>query len=89
MPTPTPASTDRPVSTRWIEHAVRQPGAVFARPEDVLGHAGLTPAHKLEILRSWELDANELAVAVEFGASSEVSHWWATGRGSRKTNASC
>ncbi len=43
------------------------PASVFAGPEEVLDHAELTPTQKAEILRRWQYDAVERAVALEEG----------------------
>jgi hypothetical protein len=40
---------------------------VFAAPEDVAAHPGLTREQKIEILRLWEYDAAEAEVATEEG----------------------
>jgi hypothetical protein len=50
-----------------LEHALRDPAAVFATPEEVAAHAGLTREQKIEILRLWEYDAAEAEVATEEG----------------------
>jgi hypothetical protein len=50
-----------------LEAALRDPAAVFAAPEDVAAHAGLTLEQKIEILRLWEYDAAEAEVATEEG----------------------
>lgn len=47
--------------------ALVDPASVFATPEDVLDHAALSRAEKIEILRRWEYDASEIAVAREEG----------------------
>lgn len=60
------ANEERP-SPAWLDRALRDPASVFASPEAVAGHPGLSPAQKIEILRSWEYDAAELAVAEEEG----------------------
>jgi hypothetical protein len=52
---------------RWLDRALFDPASVFASPEVLAGHPGLTPEQKIEILRSWEYDAAELAVAEEEG----------------------
>lgn len=51
----------------WLEQALLDAGSVFAGPEDVLAQPDLTPAEKTAILRSWEYDAAEVAVAEEEG----------------------
>jgi hypothetical protein len=53
--------------TAWLDRALLDPGSVFASPEEVVDHAGLTPAEKIGVLRSWEYDAAEVAVAEEEG----------------------
>lgn len=40
---------------------------MFERPEDVVGHPALTPRQKIEILRRWEYDESDIAVATEEG----------------------
>lgn len=46
-----------------IERAIRSPTSVYAAPEDVLADSGLDVATRRKILKSWEVDARELAVA--------------------------
>lgn len=43
------------------------PSSVFDSPEQVAGHPKLTRAQKIEILRRWEYDESEIAVADEEG----------------------
>ena len=50
-----------------FEKALRDPSAVFSGPEKVLTDPNLDPDQKIEILRRWEYDASELAVAEEEG----------------------
>lgn len=50
-----------------FDTALIDPSSVFATPESVLAHPTLTAAQKIEILRRWEYDAAEIAVAVEEG----------------------
>lgn len=50
-----------------LESALRDPASVFATPEEVAIHAGLTREQKVEILRLWEYDAAEAEVATEEG----------------------
>ena len=50
-----------------LEQAMLDPSSVFASPEEVLGHAGLSREQKIEILRRWEYDEAEIAVAEEEG----------------------
>lgn len=47
--------------------AILDPASVFACPEDVLEIASLAREQKIEILRRWEYDAGEVAVAQEEG----------------------
>jgi hypothetical protein len=51
----------------WLETARNAPASVFAGPEAVTVDTRLTLEQKLDILRSWEYDAAEIAVAVEEG----------------------
>ena len=51
----------------WLDRALLDPASVFASPEALADHASLTLEQKIEILRSWEYDAAELAVAEEEG----------------------
>jgi hypothetical protein len=50
-----------------LDRALLDPAAVFATPRDVVAHAALSREQKIEILRRWEYDANELDVAEEEG----------------------
>ncbi len=50
-----------------MDRALLDPGSVFATPEAVLAHAGLTQQQKIEILQRWEYDASDVAVAEEEG----------------------
>ena len=50
-----------------MDKAILDPGSVFLTPEEVVGHTDLTPEQKIEILRRWEYDAAEVAVATEEG----------------------
>ncbi len=50
-----------------LEQALRDPAAVFATPEEVETHGGLSDAQRIEILRRWEYDASEDSVATEEG----------------------
>lgn len=49
------------------DKALLDPASVFATPEEVLTPAELTKEQKIEILRRWEYDASEVAVAEEEG----------------------
>ena len=48
-----------------IEQAMLDPSSVFANPEAVLQEASLSTEEKVKILKRWEYDARELAVAEE------------------------
>jgi hypothetical protein len=50
-----------------LEAALGDPPSVFAAPEEVAAHAGLTCEQKIEILRLWEYEAAEAEVATEEG----------------------
>lgn len=50
-----------------IEKALLDPASIFAAPEEVEAEARLSLEQKIEILRRWEYDAAELAVAEEEG----------------------
>lgn len=50
-----------------MDQALLDPGSVFATPDLVLLHDGLSKAQKIEILRRWEYDASEGCVAAEEG----------------------
>lgn len=50
-----------------LEQLVLDPRAHFSSPEEVLADGALTDADKRAVLRSWERDARELAVAEEEG----------------------
>lgn len=50
-----------------VQQAMRDPNSVFPSPEAVLRDPSLTRDQKIEILRRWEYDAAEIAVAVEEG----------------------
>ncbi|MEO3428583.1 hypothetical protein AAFN88_06975 [Pelagibius sp. CAU 1746] len=53
------------------EQALLNPAAVFKTPESVLTEDRLSKAQKIEILRRWEYDASEDAVAEEEGMQAE------------------
>jgi hypothetical protein len=53
--------------TPSLDRALLDPGSLFASPEEVVAHTGLTLAEKIGVLRSWEYDAAEIAVAEEEG----------------------
>lgn len=50
-----------------MDRALLDPGSVFAAPEDVLGHKGLSRQQKIDLLRRWEYDASEVSVSTEEG----------------------
>ena len=50
-----------------FEKAKANPAAVFEEPEAVIKSAAFTVDQKVEILRRWEYDASEEAVAEEEG----------------------
>lgn len=60
------ADTKQP-TTIDMDRALLDPGSVFATPEALLAYEGLSASQKIEILRRWEYDASENAVAVEEG----------------------
>jgi hypothetical protein len=64
MTTEKPAAIDLP-------QALLNPSSVFATPEEVVWCSDLTRQQKIDILRRWEYDANEEAVAEEEGMQSE------------------
>lgn len=47
--------------------AILDPASAFATPEEVLERTDLSRDQKIEILRRWEYDASEVAVAEEEG----------------------
>ncbi|MFO7604441.1 MAG: hypothetical protein R6X06_11600 [Gammaproteobacteria bacterium] len=53
-----------------LEKARLDPGSVFASPEVLGEHPGLSSAQKIELLRRWAYDASELAVAEEEGMNN-------------------
>ncbi len=48
-----------------IKAAKSNPSKFFAAPKDVLMHPGLSREAKIDILRSWEVDARLMSVAEE------------------------
>lgn len=50
-----------------LNKALLDPASAFADPEEVLGHPELTKAQKIEVLRRWEYEESEVAVAEEEG----------------------
>ena len=61
------ADKEQSVKSVDIDKALLDPGSVFASPEALLDHAGLSIEQKIEILRRWAYDAAELSVAIEEG----------------------
>lgn len=57
----------------WLDPALLDPGSVFASPEAVADHPSLTLEQKIAVLRSWEYDAAEVAVAEEEGMQGPES----------------
>jgi hypothetical protein len=58
-------------SASVYEQALTDPAAVFMHPEQVLTEEKFTIPQKIEILRRWAYDADEIAVAEEEGMSSD------------------
>ncbi len=50
-----------------LDKALLDPASAFASPEEVRDHNELTTAQKIEILRRWEYEESEVAVAEEEG----------------------
>jgi hypothetical protein len=50
-----------------LHQALRDPGATFSKPEDLLVPSNLSVEQKIEILRRWEYDVAETDVAEEEG----------------------
>jgi hypothetical protein len=50
-----------------FDSARDDPASTFADPEALEQHGGLSRAQKIALLRRWEYDERELAVAVEEG----------------------
>lgn len=65
------AQEDVPVD---VDRALLDPTAVFSSPEEVAEHGSLSLEQKVEILRRWEYDAAELAVATEEGMPGGENH---------------
>jgi len=60
-------ATSKHDAPAWLTSALSNPTSVFASPEDVVSCAELDDNDKIRVLRSWEYDAAELAVAEEEG----------------------
>jgi hypothetical protein len=58
---------------KQIEKAILDPVAIFGKPEDVASEPSLTKAQKIEILRRWEHQAADEAVALEEGMQGDES----------------
>jgi hypothetical protein len=54
-------------STIDVDKALLDPSSCFETPEEVIEAAGLSREQRVAILKSWERDARELAVAEEEG----------------------
>ncbi len=59
--------TAEPTSGIDLAKARLDPGSVFRGPEEVVGSHELAREEKLDLLRRWEYDARELAVAEDEG----------------------
>lgn len=55
------------MNNKKFNEAIIDPSAVFDRPSEVLAMENLSTKEKIEILKRWEQDARELAVAEEEG----------------------
>lgn len=58
---------------RELEQALLDPSSVFISPSQVIERAGLSAEQRIEILRRWEYDAAESAVALEEGMPGNES----------------
>jgi hypothetical protein len=54
-----------------FEEALNDPASVFGQPENVLAPTTLSKEQKIEILRRWQYNAEEAAVALEEGMPGE------------------
>ena len=63
----------RRITVENYAQARLDPGSVFSTPEDVLAAEDLTTSQKIEVLRRWEYDASEVAVAEEEGMGVDRS----------------
>ena len=52
---------------RDFEAANKDPAAQFASPVELVADAGFSDAEKIALLRQWEYDESEIAVATEEG----------------------
>jgi len=48
-----------------FEKALHNPASYYVSPQNILQDQGLTTAEKIQLLRRWEYDERELAVAEE------------------------
>lgn len=62
-----PWKNGRAAGAHILQKALNDPESVFASPEAVADHPTLPLGQKVEILRRWEYDATEAAVASEEG----------------------
>ncbi len=62
-----PKIVPRMKHTKLVEDATRDPTRFYAHATDILRDRRLSDSDRLEILRSWERDARELAVAADEG----------------------
>lgn len=46
-----------------LDAILRDPSAVYKRPDDIVQDSNLNDDEKLEVLEQWEFDARELQVA--------------------------
>lgn len=54
-----------------LDKALLDPASVFETPEEVKQHDELSKEQKIDILRRWEYDASEVAVAEEEGMQGD------------------
>ena len=57
-----PRTSDRPID---LEAALLNPAGCFKEPSDVVAEESLSREEKLRVLRQWDQDARQLAVAEE------------------------
>lgn len=53
------------VNHKQYEEMLKDPKQHFSRPDEVLKTQSLSGQQKLEVLKAWQLDAEELQVATE------------------------
>jgi hypothetical protein len=56
-----------------FERLLADPSAIYVSPEELVSDSQLTVKEKVEVLRRWAYDADELAVAEEEGMTGEAS----------------